>query len=133
MLWLSQPRLVSSCPRDYWLPCNPHTARTRYCCGTYWWQHAALFRWYVDPFVRIPVSGCDHLRAGIGHGKDDTMKLVNNIISSKTVRKRWKQVQVLMIDEISMIDGALFDKVCTPPPASDLVNATEVCAHSWRQ
>jgi ATP-dependent DNA helicase PIF1 len=50
-----------------------------------------------------------HSFAGIGLGKEDARKLIMKL--SKAARKRWGQASTLVIDEISMIDGTLLDKI----------------------
>ena len=50
-----------------------------------------------------------HSFAGIGHGKESTQQLIMKL--SKAARKRWGQCSTLVIDEISMIDGTLLDKI----------------------
>lgn len=52
-----------------------------------------------------------HSFSGIGLGIDDKKKLVTRVISKRDVKKRWMEVKALIIDEISMIDGELFDKL----------------------
>ncbi len=50
-----------------------------------------------------------HSFAGIGLGKESAEQLLRNLHFS--ARARWKRVSALVIDEISMIDGVLFDKL----------------------
>lgn len=71
-------------------------------------------------------------RPGIGYGKEVPLRLANNIISTKSALQRWRQVRVLMIDEISMIDGGLFDKVRPPPLPPTIKAFTEGNTLSWR-
>ena len=52
-----------------------------------------------------------HSFAGIGLGKESATDLLKKIRRSKKNSKRWKNIKVLIIDEISMIDGELFDKL----------------------
>ena len=52
-----------------------------------------------------------HSWGGVGLGKDDVNKLVKNIRRNQNAVKRWRETEILIIDEISMIDGALFDKM----------------------
>jgi ATP-dependent DNA helicase PIF1 len=55
-----------------------------------------------------------HSWAGIGLGQEPAKKLAGKILGQKTllkVRERWWNVQALIIDEVSMIDGSLFDKL----------------------
>ena len=58
------------------------------------------------------ISGCTlHSFAGIGLGKEDASVLANKIMFNNTTRHRWTKVKALIVDEISMIDGRLFDKL----------------------
>ncbi|CAJ0552604.1 Ff.00g006820.m01.CDS01 [Fusarium sp. VM40] len=52
-----------------------------------------------------------HRFTGIGLGEAPTKKLIKDIVESKIKLKRWMDVRVLIIDEISMIDCVLFDKL----------------------
>ncbi|RXK40277.1 hypothetical protein M231_02391 [Tremella mesenterica] len=52
-----------------------------------------------------------HSWAGIGLGQFPVDRLVNNIRSNNVTRDRWQSTHALVIDEISMIDGKLFDKL----------------------
>ncbi|MBW0499447.1 hypothetical protein O181_039162 [Austropuccinia psidii MF-1] len=52
-----------------------------------------------------------HSFAGIGLGKEDVQRLIFKVKRSAKSRDRWTQVDVLVIDEVSMIDGNLFDKL----------------------
>lgn len=52
-----------------------------------------------------------HSFAGIGLGKGKEEELIKMVRRNKKVVARWRSVQVLVIDEISMIDGNLFDKI----------------------
>jgi ATP-dependent DNA helicase PIF1 len=52
-----------------------------------------------------------HSFAGIGLGKEDAATLARKVCFNNGLRHRWKKVKVLIIDEISMIDGRLFDKL----------------------
>ncbi|KAG8803492.1 hypothetical protein FRC16_005162 [Serendipita sp. 398] len=52
-----------------------------------------------------------HSYAGIQLGKENINVLVNRVQSSNLKRKKWQETKVLIIDEISMIDGRLFDKL----------------------
>ena len=52
-----------------------------------------------------------HRFAGIGIGDKDVQTYYNKIIKIKELRKRWQSVNVLIIDEISMMDSELFDKL----------------------
>ena len=50
-----------------------------------------------------------HSFAGIGVSIDSAAEMLEKL--SKDSRQRWKQVEVLVIDEISMVDGDLFNKL----------------------
>ncbi|KAI3835786.1 hypothetical protein MKW92_033247 [Papaver armeniacum] len=52
-----------------------------------------------------------HSFAGIGLGEDDEDELLGRVCKNKLASQRWKQVKALVIDEISMISGELFDKI----------------------
>ncbi|KUI62559.1 ATP-dependent DNA helicase PIF1 [Cytospora mali] len=52
-----------------------------------------------------------HSFAGIGLGKDDAQTLVKKIRRNPKAKNRWIRTKVLIIDEISMVDGELFDKL----------------------
>lgn len=52
-----------------------------------------------------------HSFAGIGLGKGSAKDLVKKIRRARKVLQKWKSIKVLVIDEISMIDGALLDKL----------------------
>jgi ATP-dependent DNA helicase PIF1 len=52
-----------------------------------------------------------HGWAGIGLAADPTDVLVSNIRKKPTFAKRWKEVDVLIIDEISMMSAELFNKL----------------------
>jgi ATP-dependent DNA helicase PIF1 len=52
-----------------------------------------------------------HSFAGIGLGKEEVPVLVKKIKRNQKARHRWMRTKVLVIDEISMVDGQLFDKL----------------------
>jgi ATP-dependent DNA helicase PIF1 len=52
-----------------------------------------------------------HSFAGIGLGKEDKEDLVKKIKKNQKSKQRWLRTKVLVIDEISMVDGELFDKL----------------------
>lgn len=52
-----------------------------------------------------------HSFAGIGLGKEETPELVRKIKKNQKAKHRWMRTKVLIIDEISMVDGDLFDKL----------------------
>ncbi|KAJ2905168.1 putative dna repair and recombination protein pif1 protein [Zalerion maritima] len=52
-----------------------------------------------------------HSFSGIGLGKDDAPTLVKKIRRNPKAKQRWLRTRTLIIDEISMVDGDLFDKL----------------------
>ncbi|KAK9323301.1 PIF1-like helicase-domain-containing protein [Lipomyces orientalis] len=52
-----------------------------------------------------------HSFAGFGLGKEDLQTLVKRIRRNKKAMQRWLRTKVLIMDEISMVDGELFDKL----------------------
>ncbi|KAF7367213.1 ATP-dependent DNA helicase PIF1 [Mycena sanguinolenta] len=52
-----------------------------------------------------------HSFAGIGLGKESKERLAKKIKNSFRLCDRWKGTKTLIIDEISMLDGVLFDKL----------------------
>ena len=52
-----------------------------------------------------------HSFAGIGLGKEPVPELVKKIKRNQKAKTRWLRTRVLIIDEISMVDGELFDKL----------------------
>jgi ATP-dependent DNA helicase PIF1 len=52
-----------------------------------------------------------HSFAGIGLGKEEAPQLVRRIRKNQKARHRWMRTKVLVVDEISMVDGELFDKL----------------------
>jgi len=52
-----------------------------------------------------------HQYSGIGTGEKNIEYYVKNIQKKKIVRERWKNTSVLIIDEISMINSNLFQKL----------------------
>lgn len=52
-----------------------------------------------------------HSFAGIGLGKEDVPELVRKIKRNQKAKHRWMRTKVLIIDEISMVDAELFDKL----------------------
>lgn len=52
-----------------------------------------------------------HSFAGIGLGKEDIPILVKKIMRNPKAKNRWLRTRVLIVDEISMVDGELFDKL----------------------
>ncbi|RFU24339.1 hypothetical protein B7463_g12002, partial [Scytalidium lignicola] len=52
-----------------------------------------------------------HSFAGIGLGKEDVPSLVRKVRRNANAKNRWIKTKVLIVDEISMVDGDLFDKL----------------------
>jgi ATP-dependent DNA helicase PIF1 len=52
-----------------------------------------------------------HSFGGIGLGKESAPELVKKISRNAKAKNRWLRTKVLIIDEISMVDGDLFDKL----------------------
>ncbi|SNX84453.1 related to PIF1 - DNA helicase involved in mitochondrial DNA repair and telomere length control [Melanopsichium pennsylvanicum] len=52
-----------------------------------------------------------HSFSGIGLGKESTAELTSKIRKNRKAAARWARTQVLIIDEISMVDPALLDKL----------------------
>ena len=50
-----------------------------------------------------------HSWAGIGMGKGDPERVKSKVLRDTKATQRWRETQVLVIDEISMIDRALFE------------------------
>ena len=52
-----------------------------------------------------------HSWAGIGLGTEPLETLCTKIIRNKNTSNRWKSTQILVVDEVSMLSGELFDKL----------------------
>lgn len=52
-----------------------------------------------------------HSFAGIGLGVESIERLANKVKFNSRASERWKDTKVLIIDEVSMISGELFDKL----------------------
>ena len=52
-----------------------------------------------------------HSFGGIGQGREPRDKLLAIVKRSSAAKNRWRDAAVLVIDEISMLDGGLFDKL----------------------
>lgn len=52
-----------------------------------------------------------HSFAGIGLGKEEVPELVKKIKRNQKAKHRWMRTRVLIVDEVSMVDGDLFDKL----------------------
>lgn len=84
---------------------------------------AALKKKFIRESERVAVTASTGLAAcniggvtlhsfsGIGLGNQPTEELVKRIKRNQKNKHRWMRVKVLVIDEVSMIDGDLFDKL----------------------
>ncbi|KAG2070721.1 hypothetical protein BDR04DRAFT_594641 [Suillus decipiens] len=71
---------------------------------------SVLLRAIIELLRRMNIGGSTiHSWAGIGLGKENAEELVG-VLSSYAI-KRWTITRALIIDEISMLDGRLFDKL----------------------
>ncbi|CAI6332698.1 unnamed protein product [Periconia digitata] len=52
-----------------------------------------------------------HSFAGIGLGKEPAEDLIKKIRRNIKAKQRWMRTKVLIVDEVSMVDGELFDKL----------------------
>ena len=52
-----------------------------------------------------------HSFAGVGLGEGDASDLLRRVMVAQHARRRWQTCQILVIDEVSMIDRVLFDKL----------------------
>ncbi|CAN0024086.1 unnamed protein product, partial [Ectocarpus sp. 12 AP-2014] len=75
-------------------------------------QGATTFMTGTTGKAAVGIGGCTiHSFAGIGLGKDSVEQLVGRVKRSRNAQKRWAQCKVLVIDEISMMEADLFDKL----------------------
>jgi ATP-dependent DNA helicase PIF1 len=84
---------------------------------------ASLRRKYVKEPDRIAITASTGLAAcniggvtlhsfsGIGIGNNSVPELVKKIKRNQKAKHRWMRTKVLIIDEVSMVDGDLFDKL----------------------
>jgi ATP-dependent DNA helicase PIF1 len=84
---------------------------------------ADLKRKYIKEPDRVAVTASTGLAAcniggvtlhsfgGIGLGKEDVPALVKKIKKNPKAKNRWMRTKILIVDEISMVDGDLFDKL----------------------
>lgn len=49
--------------------------------------------------------------AGIGTGEDDVETLIRQVTENRAAMRRWRNVELLFIDEVSMLDATLFEKL----------------------
>ncbi|GIQ92571.1 DNA helicase Pif1-like, partial [Kipferlia bialata] len=60
----------------------------------------------------VNISGCTiHAFAGFGLGDGSVRELCTKIRRSKLAVQRWKDTRTLIVDEISMLDASLFEKL----------------------
>ncbi len=52
-----------------------------------------------------------HSWSGIGLGKEPAPELIKKIKRNQKAKQRWLRTKLLIIDEVSMVDGQLFDKL----------------------
>ncbi|GAA6060678.1 hypothetical protein JCM10212_005060 [Sporobolomyces blumeae] len=52
-----------------------------------------------------------HSFAGIGIGAEPAKQLIDKVKKNRNANAKWQRVKVLIIDEVSMVDGHLFDKL----------------------
>ncbi|GMI46743.1 hypothetical protein TrCOL_g1689 [Triparma columacea] len=52
-----------------------------------------------------------HSFAGVGVGSEHVSKLQKKVMSNEYAKQRWKKCEVLIIDEISMMEGAFLNKL----------------------
>ena len=52
-----------------------------------------------------------HSWAGVGDGKAEVDRLVQSVLGNEGATQRWRNTKVLVIDEISMLDGDFFSKL----------------------
>jgi len=52
-----------------------------------------------------------HSFSGIGLGKESVDELIKKIKRNQKAKHRWMRTKVLIVDEVSMVDGELFDKL----------------------
>ena len=70
-----------------------------------------------------------HSWAGIGLGEGTVEEVVEKVRNSKDARKRWREHDALVIDEVSMIDGALLVRGILARGAGGIVLLTTcICA-----
>lgn len=72
---------------------------------------------YVAVTASTGLAACNiggitlHSFAGIGLGTEPVDRLLTKVRRNRKILQRWKDVKVLIIDELSMVDGVLLDKL----------------------
>ncbi|WVQ78705.1 hypothetical protein IAT38_000792 [Cryptococcus sp. DSM 104549] len=86
------------------------------------WEQERVHEWVPDRWelavtastgmAGVNIGGVTlHSWAGIGLGKDNVGVLIARIKKNKESTRRWVATSALVVDEVSMIDGALMDKL----------------------
>jgi len=61
--------------------------------------------------ILLPGGATLHSWAGIGLGEGSEMALVARVRKKSYLKRRWKEVETLIVDEVSMLSPDLFDKL----------------------
>ena len=82
-----------------------------------------IFRKLIEPHRKIAITSTTGTSAilldgttlysylGIGYGSDSVENIVKKILTWTWLRKRWSELECLIVDEISMLSPDLFDKL----------------------
>ncbi|KAJ7256389.1 hypothetical protein C8J57DRAFT_1517556 [Mycena rebaudengoi] len=73
-----------------------------------------------------------HSFAGIRLGSDSAGVLTKKVLSYSKALACWRKVKVLIIDEVSMVDGALFDKLSEVGKILPLILAWAMSIHKFQ-
>lgn len=58
------------------------------------------------------IGGCTiHSFAGVGSGTGSLADLARRVMGNEYTKQRWREVDILVIDEISMMAGSFLDKL----------------------
>ena len=58
------------------------------------------------------LGGCTiHSFAGVGTGVGGVEQLAGKVMKSEQAKKRWRECDLLIIDEVSMMEASFFDKL----------------------